>query len=182
MRLTKNFLLSEFAVSKQYPELAKAIRFSQEDIIKIFYLCSSMLQPGRNIIREEIFVRSGKRTPPLNFKVKGATKSDHLFRGFSCAADIQTEDREKLFFLYRFFSRECLFLVGEVILYFTEDWTPRFIHLSLPTKRHQSKLFYDYSYGKEFKVIGKVPDWVYVKIFGKKYENWLDKQLGEGKE
>jgi len=126
-----------------------------------------MLQPGRNLIREEIFLRSGKRTLPLNFKVHGAIKSDHLFRGFSCAADIQTEDREKLFVLYRFFSRECLFLIGEVILYFTEDWTPHFIHLSLPSKRYQSRLFYDYDDGKEFKVISQVPDWVWVKIFGK---------------
>jgi hypothetical protein len=167
MRLTRNFLLSEFAVSSQFPELAKAIQFSQVDIVKTFYLCSGILQPGRNIIRAKIFVRSGKRTLPLNFKVKGATKSDHLYRGFSCAADIQTEDREKLFFLYRFFSKECFFLVGEVILYFTEDWSPHFIHLSLPTKRHQSKLFYDYNKGKEFKVISQVPDSVYVKIFGK---------------
>jgi len=166
MRLTKDFLLSEFAVSSQYPELAKAIRFSQMDIVKIFYLCS-ILQAGRNLIRVEIFVTSGKRTIILNFKVGGVEKSDHLYEGFSCAADIQTEDREKLFFLYRFFARECFFLVGEVILYFTEDWTPRFIHLSLPTKRHQSQLFFDYNYGKEFKVIREVPDWVYVKIFGK---------------
>lgn len=36
MRLTRNFLLSEFAVSKDYPELAKAIQFSQTDIQKIF--------------------------------------------------------------------------------------------------------------------------------------------------
>lgn len=167
IQLTKNFKLPEFAVSSQYPELAKAIRFSQTDVVKIFYLCSGMLQPGRNIIRAKIFVRSGKRTLPLNYKVKGAIKSDHLYRGFSCAADIQTEDKEKLFFLYRFFARECLFLVGEVILYFTEDWTPHFIHLSLPTKRYQSKLFYDYDDGKEFKAIGQVPDWVYVKIYGK---------------
>lgn len=170
MRLTKDFLLSEWAVSSQYPELAKAIRFSQVDIVKIFYLCSGMLQPGRNIIRAKIFVRSGKRTLPLNYKVGGAERSDHLYRGFSCAADIQTEDREKLFLLYRFFAKECLFLVGEVILYFTEDWTPHFIHLSLPTKRHQSQLFYDYDKGKEFTVIGAVPDWVYVKIFGEKYK------------
>lgn len=167
MRLTKDFLLSEWAVSSQYPELAKAIRFSQNDITKIFYMCSGMLQPGRNIIREKIFVVSGKRIILLNQKVGGAIRSDHLFRGFSCAADIQTEDREKLFILYRFFSRECLFSIGEVILYFTEDWTPRFIHLSLPTKRHQSQLFFDYNYGKEFKVIREVPDWVWVKIFGK---------------
>ncbi len=167
IQLTKDFKLPEFAVSSQYPELAKAIRFSQTDIVKIFYMSSGMLQPGRNIIRAKIFVRSGKRTLPLNFKVGGAIKSDHLYEGFSCAADIQTEDREKLFFLYRFLARECLFFVGEVILYFTEDWTPHFIHLSLPTKRHQSKLFYDYNKGKEFNIISQVPDWVYVKIFGK---------------
>ncbi len=166
IQLTKDFKLPEFAVSSQYPELAKAIRFTQTDIVKIFYMSSSILQPGRNIIRQEIFLRSGKRTLPLNYKVKGAIKSDHLFRGFSCAADIQTEDREKLFFLYRFFARECLFLVGEVILYFTEDWQPRFIHLSLPTPKHQSQLFFDYNYGKEFNIISQVPNWVYVKIFG----------------
>ncbi len=166
IQLTKDFKLPEFAVSSQYPELAKAIRFSQTDRVKIFYLCSGMLQPARNIIRAEIFVRSGKRTLPLNFKVHGAEKSDHLYEGFSCAADIQVEDREKLFFLYRFFARDCLFLVGEVIIYFTEDWTPHFIHLSLPTPKHQSKLFYDYDEGKEFNIITQVPDWVYVKIFG----------------
>ncbi|MBA7544908.1 hypothetical protein ES705_37269 [subsurface metagenome] len=60
--------------------------------------------------------------------------------------------------------------MGEVILYFDKDWQPRFIHLSLPTKRYQSRLFYDYSYGKEFKVIRDVPDWVWVKIFAKEYK------------
>lgn len=167
IQLTKDFKLPEFAVSSQFPDLVRAIHFTQTDIVKIFYLCSGMLQPGRNIIREEIFVTSGKRTIPLNFLIGGAKKSDHLYEGFSCAADIQTEDREKLFFLYRFFARECFFLVGEVILYFTEDWQPRFIHLSLPTKRHQSQLFFDYNYGKEFKVIREVPDWIWVKTFGK---------------
>jgi len=166
-QITKDFKLPEFAVSSQYPELAKAIRFSQTDIVKIFYMSSGMLQPGRNLIRAKIFVRSGKRTIPLNIKVNGAERSDHLYRGFSCAADIQTEDREKLFLLYRFFSKECFFLVGEVILYFTEDWTPRFIHLSLPTERHQSRLFYDYDYGEEFKNISRVPDLVWLKIFGR---------------
>lgn len=84
MKLTNNFWLSEFAVSSDYPELAKEITFDDYEKSVVKLLCESVLQP----IRDEfgvVHVTSGKRTPELNAKVGGTALSDHL----TCnAADI----------------------------------------------------------------------------------------------
>lgn len=164
MQLTEHFKLEEFAVSRGFPELAKKIQFTHEDIIKLFYFCSLLLQPLRDKY-ERIDVGSGKRTPELNTKVNGIEESDHLFKGYSCAADFAVSEKKRLFNIYRELFQEYYNFVGEAILYFTKSWRPRFIHLSLPTEKHRRLFFYDYNYGEEFKPLGNLPDKIYVKIF-----------------
>jgi len=125
---------------------------------------SIILEPIRDIIRKPIIILSGKRTPLLNEAVRGAENSDHLFKGFSCAADFYTKDRKKLYKIFRHLLWDFNYAVGEAILYFTEDWNPRFIHLSLPTPKHHHDFFYDYNNGQEFKHLVDLPEEVYVAI------------------
>ncbi len=169
MRLTKNFKSGEFTVSRDYPELAKKIKLSETDTMKLFYICSVVLQPARNEFPEDEFnVNSGKRIIELNTLVGGWKNSDHLFRGFSCAVDFAVEDRDKLFGIYNFIHENCRFSIGECILYFDETWQPIFIHVSLPTKRYWQRFLYDCNYGQMFGPIRDLPDWVMEEIFKKR--------------
>lgn len=165
MQLTKNFKLEEFAVSHDYPELAEKIKFSKEDITKLFYICKVILEPARQVWDKPIYITSGKRTLELNKAVGGAPHSDHLFRKFSCAVDFIVERKKELFDIYKFIMHQCYFLVGEMIIYFDKKWTPRFIHLSLPTPKHHHQFFYDYD-GKEFKPIYDLSDDIFYKLHG----------------
>lgn len=165
MRLTPNFKSSEFTVSRDYPKLAKKIKLSETDIVKLFYICRLVLQRARDRFPEdEFYVNSGKRIIELNTLIGGWKKSDHLFRGFSCAVDFTVEDREKLFGIYKFILEECTFLIGEAILYFDESWTPIFIHVSLPTKRYLGRFRYACNYSQMFGPIEDLPDFIVDEI------------------
>ena len=84
LRLSKNFALGEFRVSKEYPVLAKKITFDVTDYLSLKLLCLEALQPLRDHFGP-ITIESGKRSEELNEKVGGSPSSDHL----TCnAADI----------------------------------------------------------------------------------------------
>ena len=93
-KLSKNFLLHEFKVSNDHPELAENIKFTIEDVLKLKILCLECLQP----IREKfgvLFILSGKRNKKLNYAVGGSKTSDHLN---SLAADFSlNHDMEHIF-------------------------------------------------------------------------------------
>jgi len=166
MQLTEHFKLEEFAVSHDYPELARKIKFSREDITKLFYISQAILESARQVWDKIIIITSGKRTLELNKAIGGAPHSDHLFRKYSCAVDFTMEKKEELFEVYKFIMRQCYFLVGEMIIYFDKEWTPRFIHLSLPTPKHHHQFFYDYNYGKEFRPIYDLSSYIFYKLHG----------------
>lgn len=166
MQLTEHFKLEDFAVSHDYPELAKKIKFSKEDITKLFYICQGILEPAREVQDKPIIITSGKRTLELNKAVGGAPHSDHLFRKYSCAVDFTTKEEEELFDIYYFIYNHYYYFVGELIIYFNKVWVPRFLHLSLPTLKHHHQFFYDYDYGKEFEPIYDAPNGIYYKLHG----------------
>lgn len=66
--LTKNFSASEFVVSKQFPELAKATRdwLVPPDTYKMFLLARLLLQPIRDWIKLRIIITSGHCDYELN--------------------------------------------------------------------------------------------------------------------
>jgi len=166
MKLTEHFELSEFAVSTQYPSEARRINFCHDDIVKLFYLCSTLLEPARKIGGDEpIVVLSGKRTPKLNSLIGGAVKSDHLYEGYSCAADFTTHSKGSLYSIFRFLIWECHFSVGQAILYFTREYRPRFIHVSLVTPKHHSEFLYEHNH--KFRNLVDLPSEIYAKIFEK---------------
>ena len=78
LQLTENFLLHEFAVSRDFPELADEIEFADIEVERIRFACAAYLQPIRNRFGR-ITILSGKRSPELNAIVGGAISSDHLY-------------------------------------------------------------------------------------------------------
>lgn len=87
--ISKNFSYSEFKVSNSYPELAAKIELSELDRYKVFWMVNIFLEPVRDLLDLEVVVGSAKRSPRLNNLVGGMGGSDHLFRGFNCAADFK---------------------------------------------------------------------------------------------
>lgn len=88
MRLTRNFRLGEFAVSREHPELAAQVGFSEREIGRLQVYCAGWLQPLRDHFDAPVIITSGKRTAELNAAVGGVEVSDHLYGGDSGAVDL----------------------------------------------------------------------------------------------
>lgn len=129
--VSPHFRLEEFAVSRDYPDLAKVIKFTSSDDIKLWVLCSTILEPLRERFGP-IRVLSGKRTPELNEAIGGSVGSDHLFEMVSCAADITSRAPLNCFRLIR---RSMPFGFGQLIWYKKQN----FFHVSLPTPKHRGE-------------------------------------------
>ena len=154
MKITEHFDSEEFRVSAQFPELARDIILLENDLLKIFYICSGILESARGPYNEPFPVLSGKRTSVLNEAVDGVEHSDHLLDR-SCAVDFTMRRRQKLPKVYGWIYTHCYYSVGEMILYFDKKWKPRFIHVSLPTPKHHLEFYFDYNKGEDFDIIDK---------------------------
>ncbi len=141
MRLTKDFSISEFAVSADHPYLASKITFSEADKIKLFYLCSLILQPVRDWLHTPVKILSGKRSRALNSAIPGASPtSDHLFNFVSAACDftISGFDMERVWLQMQgtnISKNKQPF--GQLIFYPSKN----FVHVSLPTPKHHGEVF-----------------------------------------
>lgn len=126
MKLSKNFNLSEFAVSDTYPDVAAGITFNPDEIERIQALVDFILQPLRNHIGEPIYITSGKRSPELNNLVNGYGDSDHLFLELrrSCAVDITCSEISRA---WSWIKRH------RKVIKFAYIWKSRnYIHISAP--------------------------------------------------
>jgi hypothetical protein len=142
-QLTKNFKVEDFAVSNDYPDLAKNIKFSDVDKAKLFYLASTILEPAWKALGQIINL-SGKRSPELNEAVGGSDDSDHKFEKISCADDftfarafdrgVNTKDYIRKGFIWVQNTMPHAF--GQLIYYPGK----KFIHISLPTPKHQGEV------------------------------------------
>jgi uncharacterized protein YcbK (DUF882 family) len=140
-KLSKNFRLDEFAVSKTYPELAEKIEFSYTDVLALELLAHKLLQPIRDKFGP-LEILSGKRSPELNDAVGGSKMSDHLE---SAAADITP----KLFeakHIFRWVVEDNPLPYRQSIYYPSQ----KFVHLSinLPWRevKHKAYIFEDGAY------------------------------------
>jgi len=167
MKITEHFEDWEFRVSSDYPELAKEIELLWDDLLKLWYISSCILELARSLYEEPFIVTSGKRTAELNSAIHGAEQSDHLFLDRSCAVDFAMRRKQKLLKVYGWIHTHCHYSVGEMILYLDKRWKPRFIHVSLPTKKHHSEFYFDYNRGENFDLIDKLPGTIYIDIFTK---------------
>jgi uncharacterized protein YcbK (DUF882 family) len=129
MQITKNFQLSEFIVSRDYPELAKQIILNDLDKRNIELLAIMILQPIRDFMGAKIKILSGKRSYELNKKVRGAKNSDHLT---GSAVDFTIKNYHNLQNIYT----ACNDIIGGRFGQFLYYQNRNFIHVSLPSRKH----------------------------------------------
>lgn len=140
-QLTKNFKLSEFAVSANHPNLIKDTLLSEKEVTKLYFLSKTILEPTREFSNHGyacwggLIITSGKRTKVLNKKEGGSISSDHLFEGYSCACDFYLSlCNEELIKVYDYMKRQVPSF-GQLIYYPKKG----IIHVSLPTEKHQGE-------------------------------------------
>lgn len=139
MRLSKNFKLEEFLVSKTYPELIVAIHIPPQYKWNLFKLAKIHLQNIRDFIKLPMHITSGFRTRALNKQINGASASQHLFGEaadfvvLNKQGEVDTTAMEEAL---GFIKSHLWPAVGECIQYRDAASRLRFIHLSLPDPRY----------------------------------------------
>ena len=129
--LTAHFDIKEFFVSRDFPHLIDWLVPSELDRLKCYILAKTILEP----LREKagpIKILSGRRTEELNNRIGGAKNSDHLFWGSAAACDISCENSLMAYNDLRFLTPSSF---GQIIFYPGKN----FIHISLPTEKHQGE-------------------------------------------
>lgn len=86
MKLSANFVLSEFVKSQQAERLGIDNTPPQVVINNLKQLVENVLQPVRTHYGKTMVISSGYRSPALNKAVGGSKTSDHMT---GCAADIE---------------------------------------------------------------------------------------------
>ena len=140
IKLTDNFYLDEFAASEQYPELASQITFDALEKYKSFFIAKLLLQPVRDKFQCPVAITSGKRSQELNTKIGGSKTSQHVL----CeAADWgfldPTYNNNLLIQAFDFIEVHLQHNWHQVILYITDDYRTRFIHVSIPSYLNSKK-------------------------------------------
>lgn len=124
--LTPHFSLREFAVSRDYPQLAAAIEFSPEERERLRFACAAILEPLRRHFGKPVAITSGKRSIALNHAVGGHADSHHLFRGVTGAVDLAISGVHP--------ADIAAWLTANVrIAYLIVYGSRGFVHLSFPT-------------------------------------------------
>ena len=136
LQLTENFLLHEFAVSRDFPELADEIDFTDIEVERLRFACAAYLQPLRNRFGK-VIILSGKRSPELNAVVGGAISSDHLYllnplHSDAGAVDFTTVDLPGAVAWMRGN------FVYKLLIYYPQR---RFVHLSFPDSSGEYDIF-----------------------------------------
>ena len=132
MRLTQNFSLWEFLVSRDYPGLAQALSPTIYEINNLFLLCATILQPTREYLDCKIWISSGFRSNELNGAVKGSRKSLHLL---GKAADIFPSNMQKIADIYDFIGDQLPHAYQELIWYKNKN----IIHVAIPQPNRPKK-------------------------------------------
>lgn len=131
-QLTKNFALSEWAVSRDFPELAAKINFSEVEIERIRMFVLMFLQPLREALGTPIVITSGKRSKQLNSAVKGSPGSKHLFRNGSLAVDITAPRLQSISTICQWIDEEYSFNGKHFLRNYIFYPDQNFIHISAP--------------------------------------------------
>lgn len=129
-KLTPNFRLKEFCVSKDHLHLVEGLYLSVDQVTEnLFMLCHNLLQPVRDEFDLMMHIISGYRNTALNNAVGSGDYSSHL-KGK--AVDFYIDDTETLLVMFEWIKRELDGRYGELLLYKHKDGTPNFIHVASP--------------------------------------------------
>jgi uncharacterized protein YcbK (DUF882 family) len=122
MKLTKNFNLKEYLVSKEYPYLVDGLSIDTPKQ-NLFLHAHLLLQPIRDSFGIPVNIISGYRNEKLNSKVGGSPFSRHRL---GLAADFTMETDFKVVYLWCLHNLKGRY--GELIWYKDNN----FIHIALP--------------------------------------------------
>lgn len=91
MRLSKNFTLEEFLVSRTAERNGIDMTPPPDVVENIQRLVDDCLQPLRDYVQKTIYLSSGYRPPELNTLIGGSKTSAHRY---GCAADFRVAGQE----------------------------------------------------------------------------------------
>jgi uncharacterized protein YcbK (DUF882 family) len=104
MNLSKHFTTAEFEHSNTAKSYHINNTIPEALLPNLKNLCEQVLEPLRAHAQEPITISSGYRSPELNHAVGGAKNSQHTTGE---AADIYTDDIQKLRDWYRYIQQHC---------------------------------------------------------------------------
>jgi len=135
IKVTDDFRLGEFYVSRDHPAVAMNMEITVEDSISIARLCSTVIQPIRDHVGHPVNVLNGKRDDLLNRLVGGSETSQHKLAE---AGDLDLV-ADEAWDVFKWLLAEKWEDVGQCIVYLTESLIPRFLHVAVPSLRGSTK-------------------------------------------
>jgi hypothetical protein len=162
MKLSKNFTLDELVKSPSATRWGFEEQFtpSQDIVNNLTLLCTKVLQPIRDIIKDTIRVSSGYRCPRLNAKIGGAysiiggkpvQSSQHCY---GQAADINyvksgVEHNNLILEAIKELIADPDFKFDQCIIEFGTDINPAWVHISYSDKKNRMQILRAYKSGKK---------------------------------
>jgi len=123
-KVSNNFYLDEFYVSKDHPELARAMVIKTEEVISLTRVATLICQPIRDFLGHGVTISSGKRDNMLNAAVGGEPTSQHRY-GEAADMDI---DGDEAWRAYIYAIKHLINDISQVIIYLNNTSIPTFIH------------------------------------------------------
>jgi hypothetical protein len=123
MRISKNFELKEFIISKTAIDNAIGNMPNYKQTEALIFLVGNILQPCRDFLKMVIWITSGFRSDRLNEFIGGSDTSQHP-KGE--ASDLKCNDNKKLFYFIKDNLR-----FDQLIWEFGDDNQPQWVHVSI---------------------------------------------------
>lgn len=162
MKLSKNFALDELTKSPSATRWGFEEQFAptQDIVDNLTLLCTKVLQPIRDILKDSITVTSGYRCPRLNAKIGGAytiingkpvQSSQHCF---GQAADINYvksdgDHNNLILAAVKELMSDPAFVFDQCIVEFGTDTNPAWVHISYSNKKNRMQVLRAYKSGKK---------------------------------
>jgi hypothetical protein len=162
MKLSKNFTLDELTKSPSAIRWGFEEQFTptQDIVDNLTLLCTKVLQPIRDILKDTLTVSSGYRCPRLNAKIGGAytiingkpvQSSQHCF---GQAADINyvkqgAEHNNLILAAIKELMSDPAFVFDQCIVEFGTDTNPAWVHISYSNKKNRMQVLRAYKSGKK---------------------------------
>jgi len=141
MRISKNYTMEEFAVSKDFPNLVEPVpEVYQQNVID---LVTNLLQPVNDATGWKNLITSGYRPNKLNKAVGGSLTSDHRF-GRASDNNFYKEENGKIVYISSYDVANTVLKLklkfDQMILY------PDFVHLSYRKNKNRNQVLYSKNY------------------------------------
>ncbi len=141
MRISKNYTMEEFAVSKDFPNLVEPVpEVYQQNVID---LVTNLLQPVNDATGWKNLITSGYRPNKLNKAVGGSLTSDHRF-GRASDNNFYKEENGKIVYISSYDVANTVLKLklkfDQMILY------PGFVHLSYRKNKNRNQVLYSKNY------------------------------------